>query len=51
VKYEVAIFKNEDDVASAMGHFVHVYVDRKTNKTTPIPQNVRDVLQKLVKVD
>jgi acyl-CoA thioester hydrolase len=51
VKYEVAIFKNEDDVASAMGHFVHVYVDRKTNKTTPIPQNVRDVLQQLVKAD
>ena len=51
VKYEVAIFKNEDDVASAMGHFVHVYVDRKTNKPTPIPQQVRDVLQQLVKAD
>ena len=50
VKYEVAIFKNEDDLASAMGYFVHVYVDRKTNKPTPIPQDVREVLQKLVKV-
>ena len=49
VKYEVAIFTNDDDVASALGHFVHVYVDRKTNKPTPIPQNVRDVLQELVK--
>jgi acyl-CoA thioester hydrolase len=34
-----------------MGHFVHVYVDRKTNKPTPIPQNVREVLQQLAKVD
>jgi acyl-CoA thioester hydrolase len=51
VKYEVAIFKNDDYIASAMGHFVHVYVDRKTNKPTPIPQNVRDVLQQLVKAD
>jgi acyl-CoA thioester hydrolase len=50
VKYEVAIFKNEDDLASAMGYFVHVYVDRKTNKPTPIPQDVREVLRKLVKV-
>jgi len=51
VKYEVAIFKNDDDIASAMGHFVHVYVDRKTNKPTPIPQKVRDVLQQLVKAN
>ena len=51
VKYEVAIFKNEDTVASAMGQFVHVYVDRKTNKPTPIPQNVRVVLQQLIKAN
>jgi acyl-CoA thioester hydrolase len=51
VKYEVAIFKNDDDIASAMGHFVHVYVDRKSNKSTPIPQNVRTVLQELVKAN
>ena len=49
VKYEVAIFANDDDIASALGHFVHVYVDRLTNKPTPIPQNVRIVLQSLVK--
>jgi acyl-CoA thioester hydrolase len=47
----VANFKNEDEIASAMGHFVHVYVDRKSNKPTPIPKNVRDVLQQLVKPD
>jgi acyl-CoA thioester hydrolase len=51
VKYEVAIFKNDDDIASALGHFVHVYVDRKSNKSTPIPQNVRTVLQGLVKAN
>ena len=49
VKYEVAIFANDVDIASALGHFVHVYVDRQTNKPTPIPKNVRDVLQQLVK--
>jgi len=44
VQYELAIFKNDDDAASALGRFVHVYVNRQTNQPTPIPQNVREVL-------
>ena len=48
VKYEVAIFKNDDDIASAAGNFVHVYVNRSTNKPTPIPQNVREILAGLI---
>jgi len=48
VKYEVAIFKNDDDVASAHGHFVHVYVNRSTKKPVPIPPHVRQVLQGLL---
>ena len=48
VKYELAIFKNDDDVASAAGNFVHVYVNRSTNKPTPIPQNVREILAGLI---
>jgi acyl-CoA thioester hydrolase len=50
VKYEVAVFKNDEDVACALGNFVHVYVDRSSNKPTGIPQNVREVLQQLLKV-
>jgi acyl-CoA thioester hydrolase len=48
VKYEVAVFKNDDDVASAAGYFIHVYVDRNTNKPTSIPQNVREILAELI---
>jgi len=48
VKYELAIFKNDDDIASAAGNFVHVYVNRSTNKPTPIPQNVREILVGLI---
>ena len=47
-KYEVAIFKNDVDIASAAGSFVHVYVNRSTNKPTPIPQNVREILAGLI---
>ena len=48
VKDEVAIFKNDDDIASAAGSFVHVYVNRSTNKPTPIPQDVREILAGLI---
>ena len=44
LKYELAIFKNDQDIASAQGHFIHVFVDRKTRKSTPIPQEMRDAL-------
>ena len=44
VRYEIAVFRNEQDEASAVGEFVHVYVDRNTNRPVPIPANVREVL-------
>ena len=34
VKYEVGLFKLNDDLASADGFFIHVYVDRVNNKPT-----------------
>jgi acyl-CoA thioester hydrolase len=47
VRYEIAVFRNEQDTASAVGEFVHVYVDRATNRPVPIPPAVREVLQSL----
>lgn len=40
IKYEVGIFRNDEDEASAQGYFVHVYVDRATNKPVPMPQSL-----------
>lgn len=48
VQYGVAIFKDEDLLASAYGHFVHVFVDRVQNKTVSIPSHLRRVLEKIV---
>ncbi len=48
VRYEVGIFRDDDELASAQGHFVHVYVDRATRKPTPIPSPARALLQTLV---
>ncbi|MFV5363653.1 acyl-CoA thioesterase [Acinetobacter oleivorans] len=45
LSYELAIFKQGQDQASAQGHFVHVFVDRETRKTVPISESVRAVLE------
>ena len=44
VQYSLAIFKQSQDSAAAQGHFVHVFVDRQTRKSTPIPVKMRDAL-------
>jgi acyl-CoA thioester hydrolase len=45
VTYEVGIFRGEALCAS--GRFVHVFVDRATRKTTPIPEAMRRALESL----
>ena len=45
VRYEIAIFAEGADTASAQGHFVHVYVDRATHKPVPLQAQLRNVLQ------
>jgi acyl-CoA thioester hydrolase len=47
VRYEIAIFAEHADAASAQGHFVHAYVDRVTRKPVPLPAELRAVLQKI----
>jgi acyl-CoA thioester hydrolase len=49
VRYEVCLFRIGDEQAVAEGHFVHVYVDRKTRRPAPIPADVRAFLQSLVR--
>mgnify|MGYP002856637324 FL=1 len=48
VQYEIAIFKEGEEEAAAAGHFVHVFVDRTTDKPTPIPVKIRAALEKLL---
>ena len=44
VRYEIALYRNDDPLPCAAGHFVHVYVDRSNNRSVPIPAEVRNVL-------
>jgi acyl-CoA thioester hydrolase len=49
VRYEVGIFCNEDETASAQGHFVHVYVARGTKQpVAALPESLRHALGPLL---
>ena len=48
VRYEVGLFRNDEDTASAEGHFVHVYVDPATRRPVPLPEPLARTLDVLV---
>jgi acyl-CoA thioester hydrolase len=48
IKYEIGLFQNERADASAQGHFVHVYVDRSTNRPVPLPAELKAALAPLL---
>ena len=48
VRYEIGLFRQDELKPAATGHFVHVFVDRKTNKPTAIPAGIRACLTALI---
>lgn len=48
VRYEIGLFRNEENAASAQGHFVHVYVDRASRRSTAVPVDMRAALEKIL---
>ena len=48
VRYEVGIFRNDDPMTAAKGHFIHVYVNRATRRPAPLPAPLRQALERLV---
>jgi acyl-CoA thioester hydrolase len=47
VVYELVVFRGTDTDPSAIGRFVHVYVDQKTRRPVPIPPVIRSALERL----
>ena len=45
VRYEVGLFRNEEEAASAEGFFVHVYVDRQARRPVPLDPPLRAALE------
>ncbi|HSY28039.1 MAG TPA: thioesterase family protein [Burkholderiaceae bacterium] len=48
VRYDLGIFRQDEEIASAQGHFVHVYVDRETRKPSAIPPDMRTLLNSIL---
>jgi len=44
IRYEIALFKDEEVEASAQGHFVHVYVNRDSGRPIAIPEKLKSVV-------
>ncbi len=49
VRYEVGLFRDEGTSAAAQGHFVHVYVDRSSNRPVALPAPLRAALTPLLR--
>ncbi len=50
VRYELAVFRQGGQVAVASGHFVHVFVERASNKPVTIPSPIRAALERLMDI-
>lgn len=50
VRYGIAIFRKGENEAAAEGHFIHVYVDKKTSTPVRLPESLRRVLEPLLVV-
>ena len=48
VVYRIALFRNADDEACAIGRFVHVYVDREARRPVEIPEAIRAAVARLL---
>ena len=47
VRYEVGLFAEGAPMTAAKGHFIHVYVDRVTQRPVPLPAALKSVLEAL----
>jgi len=48
VRYEIGLFREDEDLAAAEGHFIHVYVDRTTRRPVLLPKALKAALAPLV---
>lgn len=47
VRYEIGLFKEGEEFCAAKGHFIHVYVDRASNKPASLPGKLKEVVTNL----
>jgi acyl-CoA thioester hydrolase len=47
VRYEIGLFAEGASTAAAQGHFVHVYVDRATQRPVALPKALQALVEEL----
>ncbi len=48
VRYEIGLFAQGEDAARAEGYFVHVFVDRQSQRPTAVPEGIRAALARIL---
>jgi acyl-CoA thioester hydrolase len=46
-RFEIGVFRNDEQQAAAQGHFVHVCCDRATQRPVPMPRAMRTALERI----
>ncbi|NQU59190.1 MAG: thioesterase family protein [Rhodospirillales bacterium] len=46
VTYAIGLFTQGEESPAALGHFVHVFVDKQSNGPVPIPDVFRDLYER-----
>jgi acyl-CoA thioester hydrolase len=47
VRYEIGLFRNDEQQAAAQGYFVHVYCDRQSRRPVDLPAPLRAALERI----
>ncbi len=47
VRYEIGLFRNDEQQAAAEGFFIHVYIDRATRRPAPLDPALRASLERI----
>jgi len=47
IRYEIGLFRDDDDIACAQGFLVHVYVDRRSRRPVQIPAELSRAVAQL----
>jgi acyl-CoA thioester hydrolase len=50
-RYDLAVFRNDEDEASAEGHVVRVFVESATQRPVPVPDASRAILESVLAID
>ncbi|KAA0972027.1 acyl-CoA thioesterase [Aureimonas fodinaquatilis] len=49
IRYEIGVFRNDEDLAVATGLFVHVNIDPQTRRPVALDERSRDILARILR--